>query len=193
MSLDIFLVWFEDQEVGQPVYTQNDLETYTHVLYLDFPANAVQQLRLSDTKRRRLIVSAAYLRKWQRTEISQLRNLCYRHGILFSLVSSLQLERVSKFLRDFRHHNDGDNLSRAKSRLDEILKEADDLEVVLVMNADRTLAEEDTGAFFWKMFSTVGYSYTSSRQAVLLYEETAGDEDFNAMCQGMASMVPVHP
>jgi hypothetical protein len=81
-----FLFWSEDQEVGQPVYTQNDLETYTHILYLDFPAKAFQQRRLGDTKTRRSIgvscpstqaaadgdITAARLRKWQRTEISQL-------------------------------------------------------------------------------------------------------------------------
>jgi hypothetical protein len=46
----------------------------------------------------------------------------------------------------------GLNLSRAESRLDEVLKEADNLETVPVMDADRTLATEDTGALFWKMF-----------------------------------------
>jgi uracil phosphoribosyltransferase len=38
-----------------------------------------------------------------------------------------------------------------------------------------------------------GYSYTAFRQAVLLYEEIADDEQFEAMCQGVAAEVTMHP
>ncbi|GAB7348943.1 hypothetical protein MBLNU459_g7629t2 [Dothideomycetes sp. NU459] len=80
-----------------------------------------------------------------------------------------------------------------------------------IMDADRTLAAEDTGALFWKIISdslwpknedfplktifssALGYSYTAFRQAVLLYEETADDQVFETLCQKVATMVTMHP
>src|ERR1700709_2413871 len=41
--------------------------------------------------------------------------------------------------------------------------------------------------------SSLGYSYTAFRQATLLYEEIADDEEFDAICQEVASAVIVHP
>ncbi len=79
------------------------------------------------------------------------------------------------------------------------------------MDTDRTLAAEDTGALFWKRLSNsrpleyeaftlnalfgspLGYSYTAFRQAVLLYEETATDQEFDAFCEDVALAVIIHP
>ena len=74
------------------------------------------------------------------------------------------------------------NLSQVESRLDDaVVASQGQLETVLVMDADRTLAAEDTGALFWKrvfssrpseyeaftlnaLFSSpLGYSYTAFR------------------------------
>ena len=82
---------------------------------------------------------------------------------------------------------------------------------MLVIDADKTLAAEDTGALFWNdvpktwplengvsalnaLFSShLGYSYTAFRQAVLLYEETANDGEFETHCQKVADAVTMHP
>jgi uracil phosphoribosyltransferase/phosphoserine phosphatase len=80
------------------------------------------------------------------------------------------------------------------------------------MDADKTLAAEDTGTLFWKvsnsrhmqsredecplkrLFSSpLGYSYTAFRQAALLYEEAADDQEFDAICEDVASAVTMHP
>ena len=209
-----FMFWPEEEEAGWPVYTQNDLDTFTHILYLDLPAEVVAQRRLDDTERSRPSTSVTHLRKWQQAEKTQLRRLCRHHGILFSLVSPhpTLLNKVSTLLRDFWHHTEKYNLSRAESRLDEALVAGQgQLETVLVMDADRTLAAEDTGALFWKRVSSsrrprdedcplktlfsspLGYSYTAFRQATLLYEETADDQEFDALCQDVASAVTMHP
>lgn len=87
----------------------------------------------------------------------QLRRLCRHYGILFSLVSPhpALLNKVLTLLRDFWHHTEKHNLSCAESRLDEALTAGQGkLETVLVMDADRTLAAEDTGALFWKRVSS---------------------------------------
>lgn len=209
-----FMFWPEEEEAGRPVYTQNDLDTFTHILYLDIPAEVVVQRRQDDTERSRPSTSVTHIRKWQKEEKTKLRRLCRDHGILFSLVSpnAALLNKVLTLLHDFRHHTENYNLSRAESRLDEaIFAGKGQLETVLVMDADRTLAAEDTGALFWnrvsnpcrlkdeectlkKLFSSpLGYSYTAFRQAVLLYEETADDQEFDTLCQVVASVVTMRP
>lgn len=208
-----FMFWPEEDEAGCPVHTQNDLETYTHVLYLDVPAEVVAQRRRDDTKRSRSSTSINHLRKWQQAEKTRLRHLCRDHGILFFLLSphSTLLNKVLTLLDDFWRNTEKYNLSQVESRLDEVLIAGKDkLETVLVIDADRTLAAEDTGALFWErvsnsrpkeeefplktLFSSqLGYSYAAFRQATLLYEETADDQDFDALCQDVASAVTMYP
>lgn len=209
-----YMFWLEEQEAGRPVYTQNDLETFSHILYLDIPAEVVAQRCLDDTVRSRPSISASHLRKWQQEEKTQLRHLCRRHGILFSLLSPCPtlLNKVSILLQDFKYHTEKYNLSQAENRLDDaVVASQGKLETVFVIDADRTLAAEDTGALFWKRVSNsrpleyeaftlnalfgspLGYSYTAFRQAVLLYEETANDQEFDALCQDVALAVTMHP
>jgi phosphoserine phosphatase/adenylate kinase len=209
-----FMFWSEGKEAGQPVYTRNDLETFTHILYLDVPAELVAQRLLNDTERSRPSLSINHLHKWQQAEQTQLRRLCRHHGILFSHVfpHPTLLNKVSTLLRDFQRHTEEYNLSRAESTMDEILVAGQgQLETVLVLDADRTLAAKDSGALFWKMVSNsqqsrdeecrlktlfsspLGYSYTAFRQAALLYEETADDQEFDALCEDVASAVTMYP
>ncbi|KFY03040.1 hypothetical protein V490_00334 [Pseudogymnoascus sp. VKM F-3557] len=208
-----FMFWSE-KEVEFPVHTANDLLIYTHILYLDVPPQLVAQRRLDDTKRRRPSISADHLQKWQQAEKTQLRDLCRRHGILYTLVPShlTPLSKILTLLHDFRHHTEEYNLLQAEKRLGEVLIAGQgQLETVLVMDADRTLAAEDTGALFWKRLSrslqampeecplkslfssSLGYSYAAFRQATLLYEETANDQEFDDLTQDVASAVTMYP
>ena len=138
--------------------------------------------------------------------MTQLRALCYSHGILFSVVgtgSTLQ-SQVSMLLRDFRIHNEKHNLSQAEEMLDRALVAAQGkLKTVLVMDADRTLAAEDTGALFWKLVkderklkdlfsSPPRYSYRAFRQATLLYEEAVNESEFDSLCQEVARSVKMY-
>ena len=211
-----YMFWEEEQEAESVVCTPKDLKVFTHILYLDVPAEVVVQQRLDETGRSRPKSSASHLRKWQREEMTRLCHLCRGHKILFSLVSpSLTLlNKVSTLLHDFRYHNEEYNQSRAQSRLDDVVVASQgqgQLETMLVIDADKTLAAEDTGALYWKdvpkswplehgastlnaLFSShLGYSYTAFRQAVLLYEETANDHDFEVHCQKVADAVTMHP
>lgn len=63
-----------------------------------------------------------------------------------------------------------------------------ELETVLVMDADRTLSEVDTGPLFWKSPNVesplnklfrgpLGYSYTAFRQSTLLHEEFSDEQE----------------
>ena len=209
-----FMFWSQKQEVGLPVYTQNDLDVFTHILYLDTPAELVERRCLDDTEKSRTPTSASHLRRWQQEEKTQLRHLCRHHGILFLLItpSATILKEISILLHDFRHHDEQYNLCRAQNRLDDAVVACQgQLETVLVMDADRTLAADDTGALYWGKVSNsqplayksstlkvlfqgpLGHSYTAFRQAMLLYEETSNDHDFDVLCQEVASTVTMHP
>lgn len=208
-----FMFWPEDEEAGRPVYTQNDLETFTHVIYLDTPEEIVWRRRQGDRTRDRPSVSLNHLEKWQQTEKTQLRDLCRNHSILFSLVSQqpMLLNKVSMLLRDFQTHTEGYNLSLAGRKLDDVVGASQaELETILVLDADRTLTAVDTGMLFWQKLSssqpvakscplkalfssTLGYSYTAFRQATLLYEEAADDGEFESICQEVASAVTMYP
>ncbi|KAF3931412.1 hypothetical protein ABW19_dt0201880 [Dactylella cylindrospora] len=209
-----FMFWPEENETGQPVYTQNDLDTFTHILYLDVPAKLVAQRCLDDKNRNRPSLSVNHLRNWQQAEKTQLRSLCYQHGILFSLISPHPTlsNKVSDLIRDFQHHTEGSNLVRAQSRMDEIIAaDQERLETMLVLDADRTLTNKDSGKVFWNLVSTsqqskekehvlkalfssqLGYSYTAFRQAVLLYEETSEDPEFDALCKEVALKIAIYP
>ena len=210
------MLWSEEHKTVSPIYTRNDLETYTHILYLDADVDVVAQRRLHDTGKRRPSMSVSDLQKWQQEEKKKLVELCRSHGILFSLLSSSPsttlVNKVSTLLEDFRCHNERYNVSRAECKLDEIIiNSKGQLKTVLVIDADRTLAVQDTGLLFWRkvnssrpseypastlteLFSScLGYSYVAFRQAVLLYEECADAQEFEALCQDIASAVIVYP
>lgn len=191
-----------------PVYTVNDLNTYTHILYIDTPAEVVAQRRQDDkTRNDRPEVATANLLNWQQKEKAMLRELCSEHGILLSIIvpGSMLLKKVSTLLRDFQIHNGDYNLSQAEGRLDQaIMNSEDKWKTVLVFDADRTLAAEDTGNMFWEMkreksrlkdlfSSNLKYSYTAFRQVALLYEDSGNDRDFDADCEMVASAVTMYP
>ncbi len=209
-----YMFWDEGKNTEKKVLTQSDLETYTHILYLEASPELITQRRQGDSSRSdRSLASTAHLGKWQQKEIDELRKLCRQHGILFSVVPSDSelLNKVTMFLNDFKSHTEEANLSRAKSYLDEVLVANNGvLETMLILDADKTLAAEDTGAMFWDQLSRsqpsevnrtlkdlfsspLGYSYAAFRQAVLLYEEAANNNQFEALCQNVASGVTVHP
>ncbi|GBF65595.1 hypothetical protein TMEN_8312 [Trichophyton mentagrophytes] len=129
----------DDEKVGSPVITKDDLDTYTHILYLN--------VRLSF------------------------------------------------------------NLERAKACLDIIIGDKPPL-MMLVLDADKTLTEHDTGILFWENVvpskvkgaslkdifgSKLGYSYAAFCQAALLYEESGDDPEFDRICSEVAAGVSMYP
>ncbi|PQE33783.1 uracil phosphoribosyltransferase protein [Rutstroemia sp. NJR-2017a WRK4] len=199
-----FMFWPENEKAGQPVYTQNDLDTFTHILYLDIPVEIIFQRCLGDTAKDRPPTSITHLRSWQQAEKTQLRELCRNHSILFSLVSHpMLLNKVSTLLRDFRNHTEESNLSLAESILDEVFAGQSQLETVLVLDADRTLTAADTGRLFWErvfcsrqveedcplktLFSSpLGYSYTAFRQATAVASVVTMYPEFVSLLRSVA-------
>ncbi|KAI1427763.1 uracil phosphoribosyltransferase-domain-containing protein [Xylaria sp. FL1777] len=203
-----FMFWPEGKETGQPVHTSRDWSTYTHILYLNVAAELISQRR-QDDQRSRPEVSVNHLRKWQDTEMEEMRQLCRNHHILFFALSiqGTLVDMASQLLHDFQRHTEAYNLSCAKTRLDEILGTNTELKTMLVLDADKTLTNDDTGKMFWEAISQteqgaqqlkslfgspLSYTYVAFRQAVLLYEEVANKEEFDVICAIVASKVTIH-
>ncbi|KAI9887289.1 MAG: hypothetical protein M1823_000883 [Watsoniomyces obsoletus] len=206
-----FMFWAEDGTTGKIVCTPRDLEVFTHILYLDVPADILAERRQYDN-RRRPSLSMDHLRQWQKMERFSLPFLCSGKGVLFMVVCTGPTlpDQVSKLVQDFRQHHEKYNLSRAECQLDKaVLAAPGRLKKMLVFDGDRTLAAEDTGALFWAsharrsgddedplktVFSSpLGYSYTAFRQATLLYEEATNDGQYEAICEEVSSAVTIYP
>ncbi|KEZ40761.1 Uncharacterized protein SAPIO_CDS8714 [Scedosporium apiospermum] len=216
-----YMFWDEGKEEGDRVITKADLEVYTHIIYLDIPASAIRDSREGDTKRERPIVSVEHLEKWKAIEKAELRSLCWENGIIFSLVSGPPrnfVDEVTALLLDFKNRDERSNLDLALEKVDRFAtlmaaSRGPQLDTILVVDADRTLAPQDTGALFWqavaksdriwsevgpdilkKLFgSKMGYSYTAFRQAALLYHEVAENGAFEALCDEASLGVTMHP
>lgn len=204
-----FIFWSEGEALDKSVCTANDLATYTHILYLQVDPQCIAQRRVHDELRSRPAVSPSHLSQWQQAEIQQLEPLCRRHGILFSVVTeqAALLLRVSALIRRFRQDASDQEFSRAQTRLDQLLPDRDRLRTVLVLDGDKTLAAEDTGAIFWQIHAQpeicplkvlfggpLGYSDRAFRQAALLYESAApDDQEYERLCGTVASSVKIYP
>ncbi|KAK0653165.1 uracil phosphoribosyltransferase-domain-containing protein [Cercophora newfieldiana] len=214
-----FMFWPEGDPSGTQVITDTDLDVYTHIVYLDVPAETVVDRRSADSTRSRPRASVAHIRRWQETEIAALRHLCSQSGILFVKIQGDLLNSVStrvKQLLNFFCQRTEDHVRTAEQRLTAILsqhKHEEPLRSMLVFDADKTLAAEDTGLLFWRRNAArpcqeslsdpltdlfrgpMKYSEKAFHQAALLYAEQAEDltVDFNGSCEAVASLVHIRP
>ena len=204
----------EDEEDQDPRHTQNDLDIYSQIIYLDTPAETIVKRVMADTERSRPRTSVNHLQGWQEDEKIELRNLCRQRRILFSSMpyDHALKDWIIKLLQVYRYDSEEENLSCAERRVDDIVAPYQkQVTTMLVLDADRTLASQDTGLLFWKLLSKskalcdgertlekmfdspLEYSYLGFRQAILIYEEIANDQEYDEFCQEVASMVTLHP
>ncbi|KAF6803638.1 uracil phosphoribosyltransferase [Colletotrichum sojae] len=212
-----FSFWSEKDLHPDDVYTPADLNVHTHVMYLDARATDVVKRCLDDPDRVRPTVSVGHVHAWQDYEKANLRRLCRENGILFTVVPLAWklTDIVLPLMHDIRLHSEAMNLARVTQHLDQTLAMMSGntrQETLLVFDADRTLCDMDSGKRFWGMVqsgrytdiegdmecplktlfsSSIGYSYTSFRQAAFLYEEAR--LDFESLCSAVASEFTVHP
>ncbi|KAL4812796.1 uracil phosphoribosyltransferase-domain-containing protein [Aspergillus spinulosporus] len=206
-----FMFW-DDEAKEQPlrVCTQADLAAYTHILYVNAPLEVTARQRAEDTQRARSNVSIQHLRRWEETEIQEIHDLCRENNILFATIYPNLKSKLASLIRDFQCHDENHNRVVAEQIFDQLISPSYDvLQTVLFFDADKTLAASDTGACFWRIVhktrggeedplsalfrSPLGYSYTAFRQAMLLYEESTNDDEFDAVCEEVASHTLLHP
>ncbi|KAF5309273.1 hypothetical protein D9758_019067 [Tetrapyrgos nigripes] len=207
-----YLFWDVDVDSGagkpQVIWTDGDADVYTHILYFEVPADVVVQRRRHDTMRKRPSLSQEHITRWQRTEIDQLREICSKQGIHFSIIppTSNVLEFTTFFLRE------QSNFLRAKNQLDTSLRDLSGQrsKTILVLDGDKTLTSDDTGAIFVKLmlddglvaedplkavFSSLNYTYTAFWQvARRVYDcDALPEQTFEAYCQQVTASVSIHP
>ncbi|KAM0207634.1 hypothetical protein ACHAQI_007429 [Fusarium lateritium] len=211
------MFWSETDNAPKAVYTAEDLDTFTHIIYLHIPIEIISRRVAGDDERRvRTVVATEHLRQWQEAESFSLRHLCRQHGILFMAFSEATglVSRVKHLVQYFRQSITAeDNIAMVRTQIDQILALPchEGLETVLVLDGDKTLAPEDTGALFWQEFARnhpdlatycplkdlfsgpMGYSDAAFRQATLLYEEATDMVEFDTICQSVASSVTIYP
>lgn len=205
-----FMFWSDKGDKGDVVWTQGDLETYTHIIYLDLPQETLASRREKDIGKTREHISEGDLLTWKCFERDHLRRRCYEAGILFTALKSPEVESVARLIDDWVNVTEDLNVSHALAHLDKLLKKTHHdtgLGTVLVMDGDKTLTDEDTGNIFWKValnrqiylnldplksiFGGKGkYSFNAFRQAALLYGEL---NEFDDLCPVVAKLVTVYP
>lgn len=180
----LFMFWPVEQEDGLTVATQDDLETFTRLVYLNTSPEEIARRYENDKIINRPLLLVTHMSKWHQAEEDQLRNLCRKHNILFISLPSFPapLESTVKSIRDFHEQDPDYNDFQAEKRLDDIFnRPQSQLETVLVLDADKCLAAEDPGLLFWEtvcemkgskgrertlqtLFSSpLSYSYTAFR------------------------------
>ncbi|KAK0619460.1 uracil phosphoribosyltransferase-domain-containing protein [Immersiella caudata] len=216
------LFWSEEEGPGTPVMTQDDMEVYTHMIYLHALPATVAERRKKDITRSRPPLSVSHIERWQRDEAVELQRICEQNSILFIglqyLASDVTITKVERLLAAFRKRA-RDHLLAAEHKLDTIVMDQQrykSLEKILVFDGDKTLAAQDTGKLFWnlayspatpvansdplkKLFGgPMGYREPAFRQAALLYTEMAnpvseGNDGFNLLCDATALEVTLRP
>ncbi|KAK8121439.1 hypothetical protein PG999_005559 [Apiospora kogelbergensis] len=210
------MLWSENGKMrGEKIWTQGDASTYTHIFYMDVAADVVAQRRGNDWKRLRKPVPSDQLAKWQDAEKQSLRHLCHTHGIVFGLIpaSPSPLHGIKLLLRNICQRKETDHRSGVEREVDQFVLNQGQVETMLVLDADKTLAAVDTGDLFWRklpggqpslaeeeahvlkrLFSgPLAYSSNAFLRAALLYEEVVGEGEFDRLCKGIADEVIVHP
>ncbi|KAK7928625.1 uracil phosphoribosyltransferase [Apiospora marii] len=210
------MLWLEDGNmIGERIWTQGDASTYTHIFYMDVTANIVAQRRADDGKRPRKPVPADQLAKWQEAEKQSLRHLCHEHGIVYGLIpaSPSPLDGIKVLFRNLCQRTETEHRSGVEQEIDQAVLNQGQVETILVLDADKTLAAVDTGDLFWRklpgrqpslaegqvhvlksLFSgPLGYSSNAFLQAALLYEEVSGVGEFDRLCKDVADEVTVYP
>lgn len=211
-----FMHWPEEQAVGQPVYAVNDFHVFTHIIYLNTPAECIFQRHLQEKHRDRPVVSVAHLRKWQEAEMVGLRHVCFQSGILFHVLTDPEslcerAEIVVNYFWDTRTQENNDH--SVTKRLDKELRYwgREQLETALVLDADSTFTSSDTNSLLSNAIDRVlprststdklnelldgslDFSHTTLLQTTLLLEEVADDDQYHDLCEAVASCIEVNP
>ncbi|PIA93674.1 hypothetical protein CB0940_04674 [Cercospora beticola] len=216
------MFWAEAEAEPTSIDTPADLETYTHIVYLDVSAERVRKQRREHASRKdRADDSVKHIKQHMQREMTKLRELCVTNRIFFTsvqeprsasddqpfslrpAVARLLTEFVAVPAEEIKHVN----TARALSQLDEQLRAAHATStpnIMLVLDADKTLGPHDTGKMFWDtlpnnkdplndMFkpTNFGYSDAAFQQAMLYYEQYS-PETFLQTCKKVAKTVSLY-
>ncbi|KXH66301.1 uracil phosphoribosyltransferase [Colletotrichum salicis] len=147
--------WNDKKSPCEIVWTEGDRRVYTHILYLDMPANRLWGQRKDDESRSRPNLQPNQLSKWRTAEMAGLTRLSRLNGMHFMplhLEGPRSYDGIQHMLRNIGTQGE-ENLGRVRKETDRLLfsdRDGDLLDTVLVLDADRTLCAADTGSMFWE-------------------------------------------
>ncbi|KAF5723841.1 PRTase [Fusarium mundagurra] len=208
-----FSFWSTENDGPENIHTDDDWDTFTHIIYLKHDEQTIMSNIEGDNKDRSYMsdLTNKILRDWQRHEIFELRHRCWEKHILFVNIQSPMPRDVLLYVRDFKKPATAEaNIAEVTKRLDEIvaLHDSKELQTFLVFDADRTLSAEDGGRLLmnevegddWGLGGDLvsdifrgpmGYSDDTFRQATLLLEQKCTDEVFETHCNTVSASVPL--
>ncbi|KAL5903123.1 hypothetical protein ACKVV7_011430 [Pyricularia oryzae] len=212
-----------DSDLGVPeeVYTEADLDTFTHVVYLKVSPEILYNQRAADRNRKRALKPQTELRSWQDAEVQRLFGLCIDRGIIFATVAGGQestVQRVAQLVSSW-NVSEEQNLDLALSAVDDKVCSAqlERCRNILIFDADRTLAPQDSGNMFVqqalnnvalesdingkmavvlkKVYSgPLGYTHRAFQQVSALLENLSEfNDDYSSISSTVASQITVYP
>ncbi|KAJ2918152.1 hypothetical protein MD484_g2220, partial [Candolleomyces efflorescens] len=198
--------WDEGEEKGAEVWTVKDQEAYDFIIYLEQPPRLVVERRGQDKERSRPPVTASHIRNWQTAEKDRLMEIHREHRIGFAAANCPwdAIEKI-KSIVGVTSLNADKNIVAARRALDQaIIPIEKEVDVVLVFDADRTLAPQDSGSLvddecskgdvglIRLIFSTLDYTYRALEQATALCERYHTDEEFEGLCGSVSQFVEIY-
>ncbi|KAJ5179343.1 hypothetical protein N7492_002553 [Penicillium capsulatum] len=208
-----YMFWPQREISGHTIITDADLDTYTHILYLDPPSETIMRYR-GMAKEGRMPASLAHLGRWRKAEKEELRRLCLSREILFMVLTPplLASNKLPSILRGFQRHSEEHNTNVALKCLDNILSTVPGkLEEVTLLDSDTALTPCDGESLFWslvckerqrmEMFSSLikflearhGFSYFTLRQTMLIHEEALEHHRMDVLSSQIASRIRLYP
>ncbi|KAG7057492.1 uracil phosphoribosyltransferase [Colletotrichum scovillei] len=147
--------WNDKPPSHDVVWTDADMRVYTHIVYLDMPAISLWDQRTYDELRTRPDLQPHHLAQWKNSEIAALSRLSRLNGMHFMPLyfgGPHSFDGIEHMLRNIETTEE-ENFRRVRSETDRLLlsgPDRDQLDTVLVLDADRTLCAADTGSMFWE-------------------------------------------
>lgn len=186
----------EEGRMAKVAMTFGDIRAYELCLYIKLPGETVASFHDSDRGHRRPRRDPSILENLQVGDITYLRRFCLDFAVLCEIMrprsSSITHigEAVLERLQDFREHNEQENLRRVLSRVDEAVgPAARDADTVVVVDADRVLADLDTRRKWWEAWLLRTWGLRASdempapHQRVVSHERWAQQQSYRTLRQ----------
>jgi len=132
------------------VFTKKDAECYDSFFYLKAkPEDVKNRIKNSAKNQKFANLSASDIEAWQKNEISELRDICFKINKDFIVLDS-DFESTIAFIEAYTTNYKTRNSYQQAIRLAEICKSKASREKIALFDCDRTIVKEDTGTDYFK-------------------------------------------
>ena len=132
------------------VFTKNDAECYDTFFYLKaIPEDIKRRIANSVKNQKFANLSASDIDAWQKKEIGELRDICFKIEKDFIVLDS-DFESTIAFINAYTAHYKTSNSYQQAVRLAEICKSKASGKKIALFDCDRTIVKEDTGTDYFK-------------------------------------------